>query len=292
MMIKKVLILAIALAMLCGVVTAHAAVSTSSAVLVNGTPVAFEAYNIDGNNYFKLRDVAYTLNGTSSRFVIGWDAKDEAILLTTGEIYTVVGGEMAAPSGAQAEPLPANPTIVLNGETVSIKAYNIGGNNYFMLRDLGAALGFRVSWDEANDTILIDTGEETVDALSESAVYDKLIAFKEQFPQGMPWGNEQFYGEYKGYRILLFGCTAFAGRLSDGAFGDLPSRFHSDVGAIKVGDTLRINNDTHSVIVLAVDETGVVIAEGNYNWAVNWGRKISTAELRAQPGLTVETRYP
>jgi hypothetical protein len=44
--------------------TPQSASPTSSTVLVNGKNVAFDAYNINGNNYFKLRDLAYTLNGT------------------------------------------------------------------------------------------------------------------------------------------------------------------------------------------------------------------------------------
>ena len=35
--------------------------ATKSAVFINGIKVTFEAYNIGGNNYFKLRDLAYTL---------------------------------------------------------------------------------------------------------------------------------------------------------------------------------------------------------------------------------------
>ncbi len=40
------------------------AIPTKSRVLVNGKEVAFGAYNIDGYNYFKLRDLAMALSGT------------------------------------------------------------------------------------------------------------------------------------------------------------------------------------------------------------------------------------
>ena len=45
------------------------AVPTASTILLNGVPTAFTAYNIGGNNYFKLRDLAYALNGTESSSV-------------------------------------------------------------------------------------------------------------------------------------------------------------------------------------------------------------------------------
>ena len=41
---------------------------------VNGTNVDCGKYNIDGANYFKLRDLAYMLNGTASQFDVGFDA--------------------------------------------------------------------------------------------------------------------------------------------------------------------------------------------------------------------------
>ena len=46
---------------------------TASTVLVDGENVAFDAYNIADNNYFKLRDLAFTLSGTAKQFEVGWD---------------------------------------------------------------------------------------------------------------------------------------------------------------------------------------------------------------------------
>jgi len=37
-----------------------------------------------------------------------------------------------------------------------MKAYNIGGNNYFMLRDIASALDFDVDWDPAAGNIIIE----------------------------------------------------------------------------------------------------------------------------------------
>lgn len=39
---------------------------TSSTVLINGKSFSFEAYNINGSNYFKLRDIAKALNDTEN----------------------------------------------------------------------------------------------------------------------------------------------------------------------------------------------------------------------------------
>lgn len=45
------------------------ATPTSSKVLVNSKVIAIDAYNIDGNNYFKLRDVAKVVSGSSKQLV-------------------------------------------------------------------------------------------------------------------------------------------------------------------------------------------------------------------------------
>jgi hypothetical protein len=132
---------------------------TSSPVLVNGKQTSFDAYNIADNNYFKLRDLAYVLSGTEKQFEVGYDDATKAITLTSGESYTAVGGEM---EGKGAESKTANPTsskIYLDGAEISITAYNIGGNNYFKLRDIGETFDFEVDWDGENRTIVIDTSK-------------------------------------------------------------------------------------------------------------------------------------
>ena len=41
-------------------------------VMVNGVQKNFEVYNIDGNNFFKLRDIAYILKGCSNEYGLGF----------------------------------------------------------------------------------------------------------------------------------------------------------------------------------------------------------------------------
>ena len=45
--------------------------------------------------------------------------------------------------------------IYVDGEQVEISAYNIGGYNYFRLRDLGELVGFGVEWDQATHSVRI-----------------------------------------------------------------------------------------------------------------------------------------
>jgi hypothetical protein len=130
---------------------------TAATVLVNSRPVAFDAYNINDNNYFKLRDLAFVLSGTGSQFEVTWDSANNAILLTSGLKYTPVSGEMESKGTGDKAAVPTSSSILLNGSAVALTAYNIGNNNYFKLRDVAAANGFGVDWDGASQTITIET---------------------------------------------------------------------------------------------------------------------------------------
>ena len=124
-------------------------------ILLNGEVIDLIAYNIGGNNFFMLRDIAYALNGTDGQFEVAWDAELNAISLTTGQPYTPVGGEM---SGTAEENVVAHPTtadIFIDGDRAYLRAYNILGNNFFMLRDLGENLGFIVDWDPDTESVII-----------------------------------------------------------------------------------------------------------------------------------------
>jgi hypothetical protein len=130
---------------------------TASTVLVNGKNVAFDAYNISDNNYFKLRDLASVLNGSKKQFAVGYDNATKAITLTSGKAYEAVGGEMVGKGAGNKTPAATTSKITLDGNEVKFTAYNIDGNNYFKLRDIGEAFDFDVTWDGAKNTIVIDT---------------------------------------------------------------------------------------------------------------------------------------
>ncbi len=128
-------------------------------------------------------------------------------------------------------------------------------------------------------------------ALTEGKVYAAIMAMQPEYPEGMAWTNDNTYYWKGGIYSGGMGCAAFAFAMSDAAFGDLPARMHTDYSNIRVGDILRVNNDTHSVIVLEVSETEVVVAEGNFNDSIHWGRKLSRDELQGE-GNYILTRYP
>ncbi len=139
------------------------ALPSTHRVLVNGKEIKFDIYNIGGNNYFKLRDVAHVLNGTEKQFEVKWLASDNSIHLTTGMAYTPDGYEMIGKGDQAILATPTLSTVYLNERETSMVAYFISDNNYFKIRDLAKRLGFDVSWDGENSTVVIDTSITYVD---------------------------------------------------------------------------------------------------------------------------------
>lgn len=135
-------------------------VPSTHKVQLDGETVKPQGYNVNNNNYYKLRDIAYLLSGTDSQFNVTWEADKNRILLTTGSPYQLVGGEMTdSVSAVIQSSLPSDSVISLDGKTISLTGYRINGNNYYQLRAMGDALGFGVDFDEDSKTVLISSDE-------------------------------------------------------------------------------------------------------------------------------------
>ena len=133
----------------------------------------------------------------------------------------------------------------------------------------------------SKDVTVMASKQEQTSFTTEAAAHKAMIALKRSYPEGMSWTNYNSYVWNGEYFSVGFGCVAFAYMLSDAAFGTIEAQTVNDVvfSSVHVGDILRINNNTHSVIVLEVHDDYVVIAEGNYNRRIHWGRKLSKAEV-------------
>ena len=137
-------------------------------------------------------------------------------------------------------------------------------------------------------TVLTDTKSAFPDSQS---VYDVLISFKKQYPDGTPWGKNKSYNWKGGIYTTGNGCAAFAFMLSDAAFGNLPARTTKifNPSDVRIGDIINYHN--HSVVVLEIKNDGFIVAEGSLNEAVKWGRLVTNVEISAD-FIQHITRYP
>lgn len=74
----------------------------------------------------------------------------------------VCGAVLFGTTGAYAAgvlAVPSTQKVVIDGKNAAIEGYNINGNNYFKLRDLGKALDVAVNFDEINHQIWIQSNQ-------------------------------------------------------------------------------------------------------------------------------------
>ena len=130
-------------------------VAKTQTVCLDGLKYNTVAYNIDDNNYFKLRDIAKILDGTIKTFDIKYDGATNSIDMLSFYDYTSVGGELTPGDGAERTALSSSAFLTLDGVPIKATCYNIDGNNYFKLRDITDALDCRVEWDGNNQMIWV-----------------------------------------------------------------------------------------------------------------------------------------
>lgn len=135
------------------------AMPTTSKVMVNGKEVTLDAYTINGRYYFKLRDLAYVLNGTQKQFNIMWDNSKKAINIATNSQYIIAGSEMVPGDGNSKTAVLSTSDIYKDDSKLLVAAYTINGSNYFELGNISKIVDFTVTRDEKADTIRIDTGK-------------------------------------------------------------------------------------------------------------------------------------
>ena len=134
------------------------AVLSPQGLKVDGKDIQCEKYNIADRNYFKLRDLAQLLSGTGSQFEVGYDEATATVSITTGKAYTPNGTELLAGVDNSASAQPSNQAILINGEkNEKLTVYNIGGSNFFQLRELGEILGFDVDYDQDTNTAIVNS---------------------------------------------------------------------------------------------------------------------------------------
>lgn len=160
---------------------AETAKPTSSKVYVNSISKSFDAYNIKEYNYFKLRDLAYVISGSTKQFEVKWDGAKNAINLVSKTAYTPEGTEMAKGNGKSKSASVSTAAVYVDGNKVSLSAYNIDGFNYFKLRDVMKLFDVSVEWSEKTNSIALDTTKSYVE---EGQTVSKHTALVTTVPAG------------------------------------------------------------------------------------------------------------
>ena len=185
------------------------AVKSFQAFELNGEKVEIGGYLINGNNYYKLRDVAALLNSTTGKFDVKYENKK--ISLKTCEEYENLETDLQQMKHDKNKAKMVTNKVMVDGKDVELNAAFIDNNNYVKLRDLGAVVGLEVDFKDG--TIIVNTKvegqtEENVDDKKEekkdetkstdpNATPDEIIAFlsdKEKF--------SNYYSDFNIFELL------------------------------------------------------------------------------------------
>ena len=127
-------------------------------VTLNGKKVDFAAYNIEGNNYFKLRDLAAAMDGTEKNFNVDYNREKDSVEITSLTPYTTGNTGLSGYTKKGNQKATNSPqSIYLDDERVTLQAYSVLDYNYCKLRDVAELLDFAVDWNPNTNTVNIGT---------------------------------------------------------------------------------------------------------------------------------------
>ena len=235
--------------------------------------------------------------------------KREAIFMGIG---ILAGLALSGPAAQAADYLTARPTtqtFYVDGRQVQFEAYQIHGNNFVKLRDIGKAVDFGVTYDVTSNSVYIDPdapyAEEvttsaqatpTPSAPTEENVRAAILALKQTYPHGAvypaPYCTKSLHRPYTNCDH----CAGWAMLYSDAAFGSLPWRRVDNPRweDIRAGDVLDYRNEYsgHAIVVIEKTNEYVKVTESGMNNHALWGGQYPRWWLEQQPGYCLNTRYP
>ena len=168
--------------------------ATTQKVKLDGKDVVIYGYNIDGYNYFKLRDLAAVLKDSQAKF--GVEYKDGVVTLTKAADYKVAESDQKEVK-AMSKGMLTNDKVLVGDKTLTATAYKVDDSNYYKLRDLGKELGFGVGYDEATKSVLL-TSVANKEEVKEEKVAPKLEELKEAVKKEL--ANEKEVRESEAYK--------------------------------------------------------------------------------------------
>lgn len=207
-----------------------------------------------------------------------------AALLMAGVLTGILVSAPAAQAAAQLLATPSSQTFYLDDQRIELTAYEIGGNNYIKLRDVGRAVDFGVDYDAAANAVHISPDKPYVEEvkaapaesgkgdgcltngkpITEENVLEMLRQIEQDWPQDTIWGKHDTPGTHKNEvpstaanRIMdvywvseYYGCSGYAAMVSSLIFGDAenPGRRLDNLLQIRPGDIVfLVNNATDEI---------------------------------------------
>lgn len=153
MKIKKLIIFGIMGALMAPITVGAVSVQKSNQhLIINDKLIDAEAYTLNDNNYFKLRDIIKGLSDTGEITDIIYDQNTGEVEIVDGNKYS--GEESKKNTNEQSlRVVESNQKVKYNGNYSNLTGLNINDNNYVKLRDISQLLNKKVLFDMNTQTI-------------------------------------------------------------------------------------------------------------------------------------------
>jgi len=135
---------------------------------IDGNAASITSYRINGLRHVKLRDIAYALNDTDSRFNITWVGDINTIVITTGQNYAPARSERVAFTDAELVAMRSPVTILIDGREPQVRfsTYNLGGSTFVELSSLSGNFVFDVDISFLDEDSVDEDETPRVDIIS------------------------------------------------------------------------------------------------------------------------------
>lgn len=142
---------------------------------------------------------------------------------------------------------------------------------------------------------VVGTKNASAGAISAEQMSAKFGELKRLYPEGSYWN--------KSYNNLSWECMGWAETVCDYLFGENPRNWAQQTNwdNMCVGDHVRINNNSHSIVITNMVGNTIYYADCNWNYdgIVHWDKTMSRSELiskatwfKSQPDNWVRTLNP
>ena len=151
------------------------AIASTQRIFINGQEVNIGAYNILDLNYFRIKDIAYALNGTSAQFNVIQNRYTDEVRIYTNTPYIPQGGELEYIPQDRINAIAIAPMGLFSVDDVSINLrrergvgysitdnpfiVRIGNDNFIQLRLVQDLTGIDIGFLFYENAIIINTYE-------------------------------------------------------------------------------------------------------------------------------------
>lgn len=123
-------------------------------ISINEQDYETQVYTINGSEYFRLRDIAFIMIGTTRQFQVEWNETEQSVQIIQGPYYREIGGELSL-SDAEKTAVPTTSTIYSSGNKTDLAGYYVDGSTYLTITDIASDIGFSADVDTDTHTVYI-----------------------------------------------------------------------------------------------------------------------------------------